>query len=99
MENKKLRVLVADDEYWIRENLRTVIDWDALGLELAPMATDGEDALAKMEESPADIVITEYGIAYLRGRSVRERVQNLIAVAHPDYREELRREARRLHYI
>lgn len=43
MENKKLRVLVADDEYWIRESLRTVIDWDARGLELAPMACDGED--------------------------------------------------------
>jgi len=56
-------------------------------------------AVVSVPRNAADIVITEYGIAYLRGRSVRERVQNLIAVAHPDYREELRREARRLHYI
>jgi len=76
MENKKLRVLVADDEYWIRENLRTVIDWDALGLELAPMATDGEDALAKMEESPADIVITDINMPYLSGVELMEQLRS-----------------------
>ena len=75
MENKKLRVLVADDEYWIRENMRTVIDWDALGLELAPMATDGEDALLKMEESPADIVITDINMPYLSGVELMEQLR------------------------
>ena len=40
--------------------------------------------------------ITEYGVAPMRGRSVRERVDNLIAVAHPDYREQLRRDAKEL---
>lgn len=34
-------------------------------------------------------VITEYGIARLRGRSIRERVLNMVEVAHPDYREKL----------
>jgi acyl-CoA hydrolase/GNAT superfamily N-acetyltransferase len=34
-------------------------------------------------------VVTEYGIAYLRGKSVQERVMALITVAHPDFREEL----------
>lgn len=43
-----------------------------------------------------DLVVTEYGVASLKGRSVRERVQRLIAIAHPDFREELRREASRL---
>jgi acyl-CoA hydrolase len=37
-----------------------------------------------------DIVITEYGAASLRGRTVRERVEALIAIAHPDFRAELR---------
>jgi len=34
-------------------------------------------------------VVTEYGIAYLRGKNVQERVLALIAIAHPDFREEL----------
>lgn len=39
----------------------------------------------------ADYVVTEYGIARLAGRSQRQRSENLIAVAHPDHRGELRR--------
>ncbi len=34
-------------------------------------------------------VVTEYGIAYLRGKSVRERAMALITIAHPDFREGL----------
>lgn len=44
----------------------------------------------------ADHVVTEYGIASLMGKTVRERSQELIAVAHPDFRAELRRQADRL---
>ena len=40
-------------------------------------------------------VVTEHGIARLHGRSLRERAQELIAVAHPDFREDLRAAARR----
>ncbi len=39
--------------------------------------------------SDADIVVTEYGIAELRGRSVSERARQLIAIAHPDFRRSL----------
>ncbi len=37
----------------------------------------------------ADIVVTEYGIAELRGRTVSERARALIAIAHPDFRRSL----------
>jgi len=37
-----------------------------------------------------DIVITEHGTASLRGRTVRERAEALIAIAHPDFRADLR---------
>ena len=46
----------------------------------------------------ADIVVTEYGIARLRGKSFRERAQELISVAHPDFRPELKRAANQLYY-
>jgi 4-hydroxybutyrate CoA-transferase len=39
-------------------------------------------------------VVTEYGVADLRGRALRERALALIACAHPDFREELRNAAR-----
>jgi acyl-CoA hydrolase len=44
-------------------------------------------------------VVTEYGVAELFGRSVRERARSLIAIAHPDFRDDLEREARRLYHV
>jgi acyl-CoA hydrolase len=40
--------------------------------------------------------VTEHGVAQLRGRSARQRAQALVAIAHPDFREELARQARDL---
>jgi acyl-CoA hydrolase len=34
-------------------------------------------------------VVTEYGIAYLHGRTIRQRAESLIQVAHPKFRSEL----------
>lgn len=42
----------------------------------------------------AHYVVTEYGVARLWGRSIRERVTELVQVAHPNFREDLLREAR-----
>jgi acyl-CoA hydrolase len=46
-----------------------------------------------------DYVVTEQGIATLRGKTLRERIGELIAVAHPDFRGELKREAQRIYGI
>jgi 4-hydroxybutyrate CoA-transferase len=46
-----------------------------------------------------DYVVTEHGIATLRGKSLRQRAQELIAIAHPDFRADLWREARRLYHV
>jgi acetyl-CoA hydrolase len=44
-------------------------------------------------------VVTEYGVAELYGKTIRQRAQALISVAHPDFREELTRKAKELNYI
>ncbi|MBE9501597.1 MAG: hypothetical protein IMY87_04125 [Chloroflexi bacterium] len=44
----------------------------------------------------ADYIVTEYGIAKLMNKNLRERANELISVAHPNFRAELRKEAQRL---
>jgi acyl-CoA hydrolase/RimJ/RimL family protein N-acetyltransferase len=44
-------------------------------------------------------VVTEYGIAYLHGKNIRERAMDLIAIAHPKFRQWLVEEAKRLNII
>lgn len=46
--------------------------------------------------SDTDLVVTEYGVAELWGRSLRERACSLIRIAHPDFRAELEEAAERL---
>jgi len=50
-------------------------------------------------KNTVDKIVTEWGVAELRGRTIRERTHNLIAIAHPDHRDRLTAEGRRLGYI
>ncbi|MGE5454832.1 MAG: acetyl-CoA hydrolase/transferase family protein, partial [Methylocystaceae bacterium] len=43
-------------------------------------------------------VVTEYGIAHLKHHTVRERMEALINIAHPDFRSELREQAKKVYY-
>lgn len=44
-------------------------------------------------------IVTEFGIAYLHGKTIRERALALINIAHPRFRERLLQEAKHLHYV
>ena len=54
---------------------------------ILPSMSDG--LLVTTPRHQTDVVITEFGAAELRGKSVRERAQCLAAIAHPDFRDEL----------
>jgi acyl-CoA hydrolase len=61
--------------------------------------TLAEGSVVTLHRANTDNIVTEYGIARLRGRSFRERAQALISVAHPKFREELTAKAKALGYI
>jgi acetyl-CoA hydrolase len=44
-------------------------------------------------------VVTEYGVADLYGKTIRQRAQSLISIAHPEFREQLTKEAKELHFL
>ena len=44
-------------------------------------------------------VVTEYGVAQLRGKSARQRAQQLIGIAHPNFRDELSEQAGRMKLV
>jgi acyl-CoA hydrolase/GNAT superfamily N-acetyltransferase len=47
----------------------------------------------------AHYVVSEYGVAYLHGKTIRERALALISIAHPDYRQELLEFVKLKHYV
>ena len=44
-------------------------------------------------------IVTEYGVADLYGKTIRQRTQQLINIAHPDFRADLEKQAKELHYL
>jgi len=44
-------------------------------------------------------IVTEYGVADLYGKTIRQRATQLINIAHPDFREDLKKQAQELHYL
>ena len=60
--------------------------------------TLGAGAAITVPRTYVDYVVTEHGIAELRGKTLAERANALVEIAHPEFREELRNEARKLYH-
>jgi acyl-CoA hydrolase len=61
---------------------------------IVPTLSQGAEVTVPSQD--VDTIVTEFGVAELRGRCLRERVEALIKIAHPDFREMLREEDHRL---
>ncbi|MCD6238807.1 MAG: acetyl-CoA hydrolase/transferase family protein [Thermotogae bacterium] len=57
---------------------------------IVPFLPKGSPVTVPRQE--VDYVITEYGVAHLRGKSVYERIEELIKIAHPNFKSQLRKE-------
>jgi acyl-CoA hydrolase/GNAT superfamily N-acetyltransferase len=64
---------------------------------ILPCVQQGAGVLATRGD--VHYVVTEYGVAYVHGKSMRERAMSLISVAHPDFRSELLHAAKRRHLV
>jgi len=63
------------------------------------VATLAEGAGVVTTRGDVDTIVTEFGIAELKGRTVRERALALVSIAHPDFRKELLASAKQRHFV
>ena len=52
---------------------------------IRPTLSDG--SIVTTSKNDVDYIVTEYGIAKLRGKTIRQRIQALISIAHPKFRK------------
>ncbi len=64
---------------------------------IVPMLYEGSGVVTTRND--VHYVVTEYGVARLHGKSVRQRASALINIAHPKFRDELTHAAHELDYI
>ncbi|MCP5465337.1 MAG: acetyl-CoA hydrolase/transferase family protein [Thermotogae bacterium] len=64
---------------------------------IVPMLTQGSPVTVPRQE--LDYVVTEFGTAHLRGKSLGQRVKELVKISHPDFRENLMKQAKEIGLI
>ncbi|HUG33862.1 MAG TPA: acetyl-CoA hydrolase/transferase C-terminal domain-containing protein [Anaerolineales bacterium] len=64
---------------------------------IAPMLKQGAGVVTTRNH--VRYVVTEYGVADLYGKTIRQRATQLIGIAHPDFRADLESQAKELHYL
>jgi 4-hydroxybutyrate CoA-transferase len=63
---------------------------------ITPMMSEG--TIITVPRTISDYVVTEYGVAHIKGKSQRQRATELIRIAHPDFRDELKAAADKLYW-
>lgn len=83
------KILIADDEYWIRENLKTLINWSEHSFEFLEPAIDGKDALAKIKNHNPNILITDINMPFISGieliQTVKECFPKIVTIVLSGY--------------
>ena len=71
------KALIVDDEKMIRVGIRTVVPWDALGIQEVFMAVSGEEALEIIQKEQPDIMITDIQMAAMTGIELIAEIRQL----------------------
>ena len=67
--------MLVEDEELILMGIKSIVDWDRLGLELVHMAHDGLEALKLWEERPVDIIVSDIDMPGMNGLELLKEIR------------------------
>lgn len=76
-----MNVLLVDDEPWVLEGLRTMVDWNRLGFQVCGEAINSNDAFQQIQEHRPELVITDINMPEISGLELIEKSNRLLP--HP----------------
>lgn len=89
---RKCRLMVVEDEFAIRQGILNLVDWEQNGFLIVAEASDGQDAIGKMERCRPDIVLTDIKMPRMDGIRLIEEigarfpaVKLVVLSGHGDY--------------
>jgi two-component system, response regulator YesN len=72
---ERWKVMIADDEYIIREGIRQSVDWEALGMQVVTEAEDGEEALENALQHSIHIALVDLNMPIMHGIELMKRLR------------------------
>ena len=70
-----LKVLLVDDEPFIMQGLKVMLDWEREGFEIVRTASDGEEALRFLKEQQVDLIIADINMPGINGLELLEKIR------------------------
>jgi two-component system response regulator YesN len=74
---KMLKMIIADDEYNVREGLKEVVQWKELGIEIVADAADGQEAFELCRQLKPDILLTDIRMPMMDGLEAALKLKEL----------------------
>ena len=88
-----MKALIVEDELLARVGMRSLIDWEALGITLLEDAQDGREALERLEKEHPDIMLLDLNIPEISGlepleiiRKRRINVKTVVVSCYDDFK-------------
>lgn len=73
-DEHKYKLIIADDEEYVRKGLSEVIDWESVGFTVDAIFDDGKDVLDYIKLHSADVVLTDVRMAHIGGLDVAKHI-------------------------
>lgn len=80
MGKTEYKLLIADDEYWTREKIRTMVNWEAYSITFMKPAENGEEVLLRLPQEQPDILITDINMPFVNGVELVKKIKE----SYPD---------------
>ncbi|MDD3841029.1 MAG: response regulator [Clostridia bacterium] len=71
------KIILVEDEEFVRNAIRDIIDWKALGFELVGEAGDGHQALELLEKVQPDVILTDICMPFMDGFELAKRAKEI----------------------
>lgn len=71
------RVMLVEDEEFILQGIRCIIDWEEIGMSVVSMVHNGKEALEQFQKSPVDIVVTDVEMPLMNGLKLLEEIRKI----------------------
>ncbi len=77
-----IKLMIADDEHWVREGLYRAVEWDKVGIEVVGCASNGQDAYDLYIKNKPRIIITDIRMPYMDGLELTKKILDMDSDAY-----------------